>query len=697
MPMPVWNGSAWIPAKTVKVFDEDLMYWRPAKKIKVWNGSSWALAWVHPVVDASLSLSKSGVTVGETYNVTLTASGGFPEGAAVTFRFTGYSHTVYPAEGATTATLVGASHASGGNYVWYADVVTKGGNTSFGPVSQSADVPSTTVSLTAPTWVLSTQSGSGGSASIASGTFTITMSNPAVVSRVSFQLSYEGGAWTEYAGWNSPASQVSHTMQFSTPGSWRARAVVTQTNAVIVYSAEASVYCYIKHLSITVTPASPVVGDSVTNRAVHSGDALASTSGRWQYMYPSNGVWVDNWSTSNPVNWIASGVNTIHWRWAESFSDGSWILSNTVIATIRSDEVTVNGGHCHDIQTGLDTAAAQGKTLRLTGTFHVYTNVWIPSNVYVNATGAKFNVNRGTGAYTRPGDAFNAGRFKNNTNGGAGGYGQAGWFTWDGGEFDGNGEGIFTISHSPGFTIKNATFYRYCANSTYFSWGDGHAIEINSSGGDDNKSGEDGTFNVQILNNTFQGTDMGQRAWGNDEPVQWDWAWEGSGVSAPYDGTMCHNILVQGNTFHRYNEGATVSGAGLNGYNDWQWRFAICAIGGHDPSQSSIDGLIAGTRQPAGGWNQSSDTPLERHNHIKVTGNAIHGAAGYAGGSLKFDKGAIHIHRTRQAWVTNNAFYGCGSRQVSGWNSGDIPTYGVVYGNTSNNGGNPNSFWVANS
>jgi hypothetical protein len=697
MPMHSWTGAAWAPTKTLTVWNGTAHV--RAKKVKVWNGS-WILAWVHPVVNASLSLSKSNPITNETYNVTLTAPGGFPEGAAVTFRFTGYSHTVYPAEGATTATLTGAAHATGGTYTWYADVTTKGGNTSFGPVTQSVSVPSTTVALTAPSWVLSTQSGSGGAASIQPRTFTIDLSNPSLVSRVSFQLSFAGGAWTEYAGWNSPAAQVSHTMNFSTPGSWRARAVVTQTDAVVLYSAEASVYCYIKHLYMSANPTDPVVGSSSTLTAWHGGDALASTSGRWQYMYPSNGVWVDNWSTQNPVNVVASGVNSINWRWAETFSDGSWIQSNTVLMTIRSADVTVNGGHCHDIQAGLNTAAAEGKTLRLTGTFLVYTNVDIPSNVYINATGAKFNCNRDGAAYARPGDAHNAGKFVNQSPG-TGGYKHAGWFTWDGGEFDGNGEGCFTISHSPGFTIKNATFYRYCANQTYFSWGDGHAIEINSSGGTDNASGENGTFNVQILNNSFLGTDMGQRAWGNDEPVQLDWSWEGSGGASPHDGTMCHNVLIQGNYFHRYNEGATVSGAGLNGYNDWQWRFAICAIGGHDPSGTSLEGMQAGTVDPGVGWWIGSPSPAgkpkERHNHVKISGNNIHGAAGYAGGSLAFDKGAIHAHRLRQVWVVDNNFYGCGSHQVSGWASDDIPTYGSVARNTSNNGGNPNSFWVANS
>jgi len=142
VPVSVWNGSSWVPAKAMPVWNGSS--WVAGKKAKVWNGSSWVLAWVPPVVSATLSLSKTGVSTGEAYSVTLTAPGGFPEGAVVTFRFTGYSTTVNPAEGATTATISGASHASAGSFAWYADVATKGGNTTFGPTTQTATVPAPT-------------------------------------------------------------------------------------------------------------------------------------------------------------------------------------------------------------------------------------------------------------------------------------------------------------------------------------------------------------------------------------------------------------------------------------------------------------------------------------------------------------------------------------------------------------------------
>jgi hypothetical protein len=487
MPVSVWNGTGWAPAKSIPVWNGAA--WANAKKIRVWNGSAWVLAWVPPVTNAALTLSKVGVATDETYSVTLTAPGGFPEGAVVTIRSNVSSTPIGPEEGSTQVAVT-ASHATAQTVTWYADVVTAGGTTTFGPVTQTVTVP-------APTYV------------------------------------------------------------------------------------------------------------------------------------------------------------------------------------------TLNGGTHVELEAKMREAASHpSKTLRLTGTFHLYGNAEIQAGITIIATGAKFNCNRNLGAYSKPGDAHQPGKFINENGSGLGGYDHAGWFVWDGGEFDGNGEGCFTISHSPGFTIKNATFYRYCADQDYFSWGDGHAIEVNSSGGPDNKSGLNGTFNVLIQGCTFLGTDMGQRAWGNDEPVQYDWSWDGSGGRAPYDGTMTHNMRVTGCTFHRYSEGATASGEGgdVGKWTNWQWRFAICAIGAHNPG--------------------STLRPTERHNHLQFDNNAIHGADGYRGSLLAFDKGAIHSHAARQVWVVNNQFYGCGGGnggyQVTAQDATDVTYNETPSGNTSNNGGHPNEWRVAN-
>ena len=309
--------------------------------------------------------------------------------------------------------------------------------------------------------------------------------------------------------------------------------------------------------------------------------------------------------------------------------------------------VTVSGGHCHDIQAGMSAAAAAGLPLRLAGTFHVYTSVYIPDNLYIDATGSMFYVNKHTDG------SFNAGRFRNDPKGNAAGYGQAGGFTWVGGTLDGNGGGIFTISHSPGFTIQGATMYRYCSTAV-----NGHAIEVNSSGGADNVSGP---FNVRILSNTFLGTDLGQRANSNDEPVQFDWNWGGSGASAPVwnpgdpvsesTQVMCHNVLIDGNVFHRVSESAP-------------WEFAKCAIGGHDSADSAV-------------------VATYRHNHFQISNNVIHGARGSNGTNP--DKGAIHIYRVRQASAIGNQFYGGAvNRIITAENSTDAG-YCSASGNASYN------------
>jgi hypothetical protein len=327
-------------------------------------------------------------------------------------------------------------------------------------------------------------------------------------------------------------------------------------------------------------------------------------------------------------------------------------------------------------------ARSAGVPCRLTGPWHLSSTVFIPDGVVVNAHEAQFYF-------------YGGGRMRNadpwpaaGMSGGTRGY-NGGGFTWSGGTFDGRGDGIFTLSHCPWATIQGATFHSWCTSSNK-----GHAIEINSSGGADNQLGEYEGFNIRILNNLFGGV-TGQRAWGNDEPIQWDFAWSGSGNIGAEDFTMCHNVQIDGNTFH-----INYGGGG---------QFAICAIGAHDPGQSDIERL-----KSLGQWT-SSDSPLERHNHFRISGNHIHGATGYAGNQLKFDKGAIHVHRTRQVWVTYNHFYGCTpNRQVSGWNSGDAtkasshtggggahnrnPAGGYVWvaANGSNNGGNPDLLHVGN-
>lgn len=319
----------------------------------------------------------------------------------------------------------------------------------------------------------------------------------------------------------------------------------------------------------------------------------------------------------------------------------------------------LDGGHCHDIQQAMNAAAAQGKTLRLTGTFHVYTHVYIPAGLLIDATGAMFYVNSEQAVAGAP---FNSGRFKNDSHNSAPEYGAAGGWTWTGGTFDGNGEGIFTLSHSPGFTIQKITAYRYCSSGNT-----GHAIEINSSGGVNDLSGP---YNVQILDSDFLGTDRGQRSNSNDEPVHLDWNWDGSGAAAPVwcpgdpvsekTQVMCHNVLIKGNRFKSKGSG---------------WAAAKCAVGGHDTSDTRYD-------------------PAYRHNHILIEGNQIEGAVGST--EVSPNKGAIHLCWVRDAVVKGNTLNGGVTRRYITAEDAKDATYCTASGNTSSNPtlSNPNAIVI---
>jgi hypothetical protein len=385
----------------------------------------------------------------------------------------------------------------------------------------------------------------------------------------------------------------------------------------------------------------------------------------------------------------------VAWLWRENFPDGSWVDSphfwvDTYVpapppppTAIYADSNWYGGQEgTAGLVAAMRAARNAGLPLHVSGPWHLGGDIWIPDGVVVNAAAnAAFYL---YGARFRNADRWPATSMSAST----GGY-NGGGFTWSGGTFDGRGDGIFTLSHCPWATIQGATFHSWCTDTNK-----GHAIEINSSGGADNQLGEYEGFTIRILNNLFGGVN-GQRAWSNDEPIQWDFAWNGSGKAGAEDFTMCHNVQIDGNTFHESYGGGP--------------QHALCAIGAHDPGQTDIERLVS-----LGQWT-SSDSPLERHNHFRISGNHIHGATGYAGNKLKFDKGAIHIHRTRQAWVTYNTFYGCTpNRQVSGWNSNDAtqasshtggggahnrnPAGGYVWvaANASNNGGDPNRLHVGN-
>jgi len=456
-------------------------------------------------------------------------------------------------------------------------------------------------------------------------TFTITLSSPNDVAHASLQVAafstpeVDPASWVEQATWTNPASaELTQALPFATAGSWAVRVVLTDDDGLVSESPHHPIDAVSFAIDATVDNALPIVGQTVTLTAAMSPGApagLQNTPEGWFARRLDDGLVPQG--TANPMRWTSSDTATHDWLWVEVFPDGSRLHSNVVRVSPQSappTEVQVQGGGCIDVQQGLNQAAGAGLPLRLTGAFTVDCRLRIPSNVTVNATGATFSFTK-------------SGRIRNATNGSGGGYTHAGGFVWDGGTFVGAGNGVFTISHSPGFTIRNATLYAW-ADAT----DDGHAIEINSSGGPHTPD----VYSIEITGNTFLGV-TGQRANSNDEAVQYDFSWDGSGGDAPFDDTMTHNLHIANNTFHRLDE----SGA---------WEFSLCAIGGH---------------------RGSAGEPAERHNGFLIENNSIHGAVG-ATVDVSPNKGAIALWNARDVRVRNNAFFGCtSSRLVSGWDAND--------------------------
>jgi hypothetical protein len=676
---------------------------RQVRSMKVSDGfGGWRLSWVPPVKAATLSFSKSPVLVGEAFNVIASVPAGTPEGAYAVFRSTeGHNYRVdFPID-STTVTLANHSHAPTGAHDWYVDFYTAGGNTTFGPARQTA-VGRSTASVSTRSWVMSYLCPNPtGLNHIPNMTFSMSLSNPAVVTRVELQIAPWStgvfktiGIWTPGgAGGYAAIPGSSWTWDFANShfdsiGMWSARLMVTHTDGYVYECPHFGIDIRYKGLAAASSDYNPIVNTVVTLTASCNAGNCGHMYSAAQWFHNGGAGWNPD-SGSNPVNWAAWGQ--ISWLWREVFEDGSTIHSNAITVTPRADDPYVYAAdNWYGGQSGtagliaaMRAARNAGKPLRVWGYWELAGDVWIPDGVTVDATDGSFAMIGGRFRNADPWPAYSM-------DGGTRGY-NGGGFAWRNGYFDGRGDGVFTLSHSPGFSIIGATFINWCSTGNT-----GHAIEINSSGGNDNQLGEYEGFTVVVNSNKFGGV-SGQRAWGNDEPIHWDFAWSGSGHRGYADFTKCHNVQIDGNVFHVNFGGGP--------------QFAICAIGAHDPSAASIAEIEA-----AGGWSGgSAGSPIDRHNHFRICGNEIHGATGYAGSSLKFDKGAIHVHRTRQVWVTGNSFLGCTpNRNVTGWNSGDAtkatshtggggaynrnPAGGYVWvaANGSNNGGNPDLLVVKN-
>ncbi len=500
------------------------------------------------------------------------------------------------------------------------------------------------VTVTAPAFAMAHDAGDDaldGLHVIVDPTITITIAAPEQVATVTLQRSplVEPPVWSDEATFAAPTSTtITSPLPFATAGAFLVRAVVTGVDGLPLESAPAPIEALSFELVASADTTLPIVGATVTLTATMSPSAPAAfpnTPLGW--LLDRGGAGRVEQGTTNPIRSTVVDATPQDWLWVETFPDGSRLFSTIVRVSPQPAppvEVVVADGTCVDLQQGLNQAAAAGLPLRLTGTFTVDCRVRIPSDVDVDATAATF-------LFTK------AGRIRNALNGSRGGYSHAGGFVWDGGVFVGAGNGTFTISHAPGFTIRNSTMHGW-ADAT----DDGQAIEINASGG----AHTPGVFSIHIVDNTFLGV-TGQRANSNDEAVQYDFSWDGSGGDAPFDATMTHNVEIARNTFHRVDESG-------------DWQFALCAIGGH---------------------RGSAGEPAERHNGFLIADNAIHGAVG-ATANVSPDKGGIALWNVRDVVIRNNAFFGAtATRLISAWDANpdralNDATMNIAISGTTHNG-----------
>lgn len=501
-----------------------------------------------------------------------------------------------------------------------------GRDTSPAPADQGEVRSSVTV--TGPAWQMCGDSAANAAApNTFPGTpLTISLGNPGHVQSVELSLQGPAGGWEPpVASWDDPTGDVTHAVSLGGAGTWHARAVITQRDGATVESNHHAIECRRKTLAVAASDAAPRDGaEVVLTASCLEGCEYPYAAAQW--FYDAGAGWVAD-AGANPHTWPASG--TFAWLWQERFEDGSVINSSSVqVAPIPYDITpgTYDGATI--------TALLQGKATFTwaPGDYTITSQFFIPSNVYITATGANIKLTGGSIKNAAPADCGVVGDNH---------YTHAGGFTWDGGTiYRDQGDSLMSFAHAPSLTVMNTTFFRYATADNM-----GHAIEINAVGGPNmgtNPNAATGPYTVRIVNNRFLGVDQGQRPNSNDEPIQYDWAYSEGAAGAKVcpnqtdvmASTMCHNVEISGNTFHRYAE---VGG----------WQFGLCAIGGHKSAED-----IVGTRR----------LPTNRHNNFLIANNEIHGAVGSTGTNP--DKGAIHLFALRGVTVTGNNFFGCDASRL---------------------------------
>jgi len=121
-------------------------------------------------------------------------------------------------------------------------------------------------------------------------------------------------------------------------------------------------------------------------------------------------------------------------------------------------------------------------------------------------------------------------------NGGGGYNAPDTYWTIDGGVWNANGGGGFSIVHTRKFVLRNMEI----KNIGYKA----HHLEINSSGGDY----QPGLYNVVVDNVTMHGVAAKHRI--DDEAINIDYSWIGAAHNVAGDGTVSNNILILNSNFY---------------------------------------------------------------------------------------------------------------------------------------------------
>jgi hypothetical protein len=416
-----------------------------------------------------------------------------------------------------------------------------------------------TVSVTGPTQVLSSDSGSTTLTYLAPVRFTITLSDYTVVSKVELQFWDATNGWAAtWQTWNNPTSNSlqSNSVSLGTRGTRYARSIITLKAGGTVTSSNHAFTVSKKTLTIAPSTTTPLVGSSMTISAGCADDCPGwQVSSGWYYSTNSGASWTYH-GGGNPLTWAPGSGTVVWWTYRENFADGSYISAPHAIVSPSTHyhEVVPSGSSRAAIQAAMDRAYTYFVTYQ--GGYVSYAEasmacVELPAGASYTLDGTSLKPRRGVrligggSGGTRPlVTTSTASHIFNCDNNGGGGYNNP-HYDWlvENIRFNCNNyTGGFSIVHTRRFRINGCEFSNL--------GGGKHYIEANSSGG----ARTDGSYTIEILNSYFTMTNTSPANSARrteDECIQLDYSWPGAASNTANDGTVTNNVRVSGCTFYR--------------------------------------------------------------------------------------------------------------------------------------------------